>query len=89
MNIEILFFGKLRELAGTPREEATLETGAKLSDLLLRLSKKHGGAFTQQLKDTEGLRILVYGREYQVLVGVTTILRDRDTVVLLPLIEGG
>ncbi len=57
--------------------------------LLLRLDKRHGRAFTQQLKDTEGLRILVNGREYQLLGGMETRLKDKDTVALLPLIEGG
>ena len=89
MNIETQFFGKLRELAGTPTEEVTLETGAKLSDLLLRLGERHGRTFAQQLRSTRGLRILVNGREYQVLDCEATILQDKDIVVLLPLIEGG
>ncbi|MFH0767956.1 MAG: MoaD/ThiS family protein [Chloroflexota bacterium] len=88
MNIEIQLFGKLRELVGISTEEVTLATGTKLSDLMSLLGERHGHTFAQQLKNTS-LRILINGREYQVLGGVTTILRDRDTVVLLPLIEGG
>ncbi|MFH1640004.1 MAG: MoaD family protein [Chloroflexota bacterium] len=89
MNIEIMFFGKLRDLAGIHKEEVDLETNARLSDLINRLGEKHGDGFCTKIKDMEGLRILINGREYQILDGFDTRLNERDAVVFLPLIEGG
>jgi MoaD family protein len=89
MNIKVQFFGKFTRLAGTSDELVYQKQGAKLSDLLTSLSTRHGAVFAEELKNTSGLRIVVNGREYQVLSGASTGLQDGDTVVVLPLIEGG
>ena len=89
MQIEVSFFGKLRELAGMYKETVDTSEGTSLAILLGQLAEKHGGDFARALAATKGLRILVNGREYQVLDGMTTPLKDKDSVVLLPPIEGG
>jgi len=89
MNVEVMFFGKLRETAGTSKEQASLEAGGKLSDLMSCLEKTHGAKFAEEVRGIKGLRILINGREYQVLDGVETVLKEKDSVVLLPPIEGG
>jgi len=89
MNVEVMFFGKLREAAGASGESATIEAGARLSDLMSRLEEMHGKKFGEEVRGINGLRILINGREYQVLNGMETVLKERDSIVLLPPIEGG
>ncbi len=84
-----MLFGRLRELAGVSREYVTLAGAADLSQLVRHLEEKHGRAFGEGVAAIKGLRILVNGREYELLAGMETRLSDKDTVVLLPPIEGG
>ena len=89
MNIEVLFFGQLRELTKVPRTTVVIEDNAILTSLFEHLGEVYGTAFRQKLDATQGLRILVNGREYTLLGGMETPLNDGDTVVLLPPIFGG
>lgn len=89
MDIEVMFFGKLRELAGVSKEIVAIDRAANLTGLVSNLGEKHGSKFTDEVAATRGLRILVNGREYQLLSGMETQLKDKDSVVLLPPIEGG
>ena len=84
-----MLFGKLREMAGVSREIIGFDGPAPLSGLILLLGKKHGSEFADEVAATRGLRILVNGREFQILSGMETPLKDQDSVVLLPPIEGG
>lgn len=89
MDIEVLLFGRPRELAGTSGEIISVGEGARLSDLIKLLGEKHGIAFSEEVRHTEALRILLNGREYGLLGGMEAPLSDKDTVVFLPLIGGG
>jgi MoaD family protein len=91
MELEILYFGKLRDLSGgKTREIVTVDGNVEdIKSLIKELEEKHGSEFAEALAATKGLRILVNGREYQLLNGMDTKLKDKDTVVLLPPIFGG
>jgi len=89
MNIEVLFFGKLRELTAVNRRAVVVKDGSKLADLLEHLNEEYGAGFRQQVNNVKGLRILINGREYTQLGGKEAPLKDGDTVVLLPPIFGG
>ena len=90
MKLEVMYFGKLRHLAsGTTQEMIDVADGIKLDDLLAQLGECFGEEFTKSLREIQDLRILVNGREYQLLDGMTTALKDGDTVVLLPPVFGG
>ena len=89
MNIEVLFFGQLRELTNAHRMTATVKDGASLADLIERLGEEYGTAFRQKMDSVEGLRILINGREYGLLGGMDAPLQDGNTIVLLPPIFGG
>ena len=89
MDIEVMFFGRLRDLAGVSKEMVAANNIANLSELVTSLAEKHGSKFADEVAATRGLRILVNGREYQVLAGMETQLKNGDSVVLLPPIEGG
>ena len=89
MNIEVLFFGQLRELTNANRMTAVVKDGSSLADLIERLSEEYGTAFRQKMESVQGLRILINGREYKLLGGMDATLQDGNTVVLLPPIFGG
>ncbi len=89
MNIEVLFFGQLRELASVHGTNITINDGASIANLLGHLGEKYGVAFRRQVKNARGLRILINGREHTLLGGKEAFLKDGDTVVFLPPIFGG
>lgn len=89
MNIEVLFFGQLRELTSANRMTAVVKDGASLADLIDHLGEEYGVAFRQKMDSVQGLRILINGREYKLLGGMDAPLQDGNTVVLLPPIFGG
>ncbi|MFC1952445.1 MoaD/ThiS family protein [Chloroflexota bacterium] len=89
MDIEMLFFGRLRELTGTSQEIIPVEKVTRLSDLIELLGKRYGTNFSTEVYLNQALRILINGREYGLLGGMETPLSDKDTVVFLPLIGGG
>ena len=89
MDIDVMLFGKLRELGGVSKEIVGIENATTLEGLISTLGEKHGQKFAEEVAATTGLRILINGREYQLLSGMETQLKDKDTVVLLPPIEGG
>ena len=89
MRVEVLFFGNHRELANTAREVLSLKAGTPLSGLFEKLADRHGNEFRSELAKKENLTVLVNGRHYGTLDGVETILKDKDTVAILPVIFGG
>ena len=49
MNVAVLFFGQLREIAGTRQEVISMRDGARLFDLLERLGGKYGTPFCEEV----------------------------------------
>ena len=89
MNIEVLFFGQLREIAGVSRTGVVIEDNSRLADLVVYLAGQYGDAFREKVEGIEGLRILVNGREYYLLGRMEAPLSEGTTVVFLPPIAGG
>jgi molybdopterin converting factor small subunit len=89
MKVEVLLFGNPRELAGTSTEVLSLEEGTRLSNLLEVLGSRHGKALADELRHTEALTIMINGRHFASLGGVETLLKDEDTVAILPITFGG
>jgi len=89
MKVEVLFFGRPRELAGTSREVVSLKLGTNLSNILEVLGRRHGDDLKTELSNLENLIILVNGRHYTTLNGIETVLKHEDTVAILPVIFGG
>ncbi len=89
MNIEILFFGQLREITGVSRTGVVIDDNSRLADLVVYLSGQYGDAFREKVESIEGLRILINGREYYLLGRMEAPLSDGNTVVFLPPIAGG
>ncbi len=89
MNVSVLLFGRPRELAGASEESVTLQEGACLSDLFSLLGARHGPALARELAPTERFMILVNGCHYKSLDGLETVLKQGDTVAIVPAVIGG
>ena len=81
MRVRVLFFGLLSDVVSRREEEVDLKEGARISDLL--------GHYTAAFPNLSPLLSSVavsVNREY---APVSTVLRDRDEVALLPPVSGG
>jgi len=88
MNVEVLFFAQLRELAGVRQRTFTLQGSARLADLLDILDAEYPG-FRRAVESLDGLRVLIGEREYGLEEALEAAPADGDTVVFLPPIAGG
>lgn len=89
MNIEVLFFGQLREITGVSRTGVVINDNSRLADLVLHLAGQYGDALQEKIEGIAGMRILINGREYYLLGRMEAPLSDGNTVVFLPPIAGG
>ncbi len=89
MNIEVLFFGQLRELTEERLISIDIENNASLDDLIEHLCRLYGNMFREKVESIPQLRILINGREYTRLDGLETIINEGDTIAFLPTIAGG
>jgi molybdopterin converting factor small subunit len=87
--------GPLKEASGSEEQELTLTQDAKVSDAIYRILEAHGGALNGLLLDmytfspTTNALILLNGVEVGNLQGLSTPLRDGDSLVLLSVTHGG
>ena len=89
MEVEVRFFGQLRDIAGVRQKVVSLDEGARVIDLVELLDKEYGNAFRDQVGHTQGLRIFISGREFWLSDATNQQLQNGDTVILLPPIAGG
>jgi molybdopterin converting factor small subunit len=84
VNIEVLFFGRLREVTGIKETRIGLDDDASLQGLIDSLSAKYGVAIRDELRKNEFLQIQVNGKA--VSAGDNNGLNEGDTVsiVLIP-----
>jgi len=94
MAITVKFIVALRHASGV--DEVTLNSKADLSikELINEITKDtpalRRSLIDQQLEDPRpNALILVNGREISVLNGLETNLKDRDEIVLVPVVHGG
>ncbi len=88
MKIELLLFGKLRELAVRQRE-VSIADGARFTDLLDWLVKEYGAGFGEEISHKERWHFLINGRYHNPLDSLDLPLKDGDVVAILPLLAGG
>ena len=88
MNIEVLLFGKLRELA-VRQQVISINEGARMGDLVDRLVKEYGSDFGEEVDHEERWHFLLNGRFYNPSDGMEVTLKDGDVVVMLPMLAGG
>lgn len=89
--IKLITFTGIKQIIG----EKQIDFSAKsVEDLINKLVEKFGIAFSNELFDEEGkirkiYRIVVNGRNINILDGFQTKLKDDDMVAIMPAIAGG
>ena len=81
MQIRVLFFGVLKDLAGKPSDSLSLPENATLGDVL-----SHYEQIIPRLKETASSLAMSVNQEY---AGPATRLKPGDEVALLPPVSGG
>ncbi len=81
MQVRVLFFGVLKDLAGKPSDSLNLPENATLGDVL-----NHYGQAIPGLKETAASLAMSVNQEY---AGPATRLKAGDEVALLPPVSGG
>lgn len=95
MSIVINFFGLLASKMATANDSVDLSDGARIRDLLSRLTEKYREAFETYIYNLEGEKIsgdvMVNVNDVPILQmqGLDTILNDGDQVDFLPIFAGG
>lgn len=85
----------LKQVIGQKQKEIELPKGSTMEDLLAFMKKMWGDKLTPHLIDPASggilphLRVMVNGQTIQYLQGMQTELKERDEVLILPLISGG
>ena len=96
MRITVKAFATVRDIVGM-NGVAKVEIDGEITvgELLRKLSEDVGEKFTRLVYNPEknslapGVRILVNGRDIDFLKGLSTTLREGDTVAIVPPIAGG
>ncbi len=93
VKVEIRYFGGLREKAGAKSETEEITKEESVGEVLERISRRRGiyekifGNPLEGIKPT--IMVLVNGRNITFLKQMDTILRDGDSVSLIPPVGGG
>lgn len=89
MRVEVLLFGKPRDLAGRSQEFVSIDDGANLGELFGVLGQIHGVDLANELGHPEGLIVMINGRHFGPLGGTLAPLKDTDVVAIFPIAVGG
>ena len=89
--IKLVTFTGIKQIVGQKQIDMSAKT---VEDLINKLKKEYDPAFSNELFNEEGkvkkvYRIVVNGRNINLLDGFQTILKDEDMVVIMPAIAGG
>jgi molybdopterin converting factor subunit 1 len=85
MNIQVLYFAKLREQLGISAETLDLPDGAAMVAMLLDILRARGGIWAETLAAGRNFRVAVN----QELAAMTMPLEEGDEVAIFPPVTGG
>lgn len=85
MNIQLLYFAKLREQLGISTETLNLPEGAAMVAMLLDVLRARGGVWAEALATGGSFRVAVN----QELAEMTMPLEEGDEVAIFPPVTGG
>jgi molybdopterin synthase sulfur carrier subunit len=85
MNIQVLYFAKLREQLGISAETLDLPDGAAMVAMLLDILRARGGIWAETLAAGGSFRVAVN----QELAAMTMPLEEGDEVAIFPPVTGG
>ena len=94
LRVKVKYFAYIRAVVRDNKEEVIdLERDARLIDLLIKLSEKYGDNFRKAVFDhedasklSEDVIILINGRSVD---DLETVLKDGDTISIMPFLSGG
>jgi MoaD family protein len=95
INIKVHYLGLVKTYTNQSQDEIELNQGATLFDLLNKLAADFGKQFTENIYEpgAEDVKptfsVTINGVFIGQLEGLNTKLKDRDTVILMPLVTGG
>ena len=92
MEIELRYFGTVREAVGESGERRSVDDGATVRSVLADLEREHPGLAGLLLEDGEvagGVTVLRNGTHVTHFEGVETTLEDGDRLSITPPVTGG
>jgi MoaD family protein len=96
LKVKIEYLGHIKKMVGDRRvEEVEIKDNAVVADLLTVLSEKYGEPFTKAIYEPKAADVksnfivTVNGYLLNQLNGIQTELKNRDYVVLMPIVSGG
>lgn len=96
LKVKIEYLGHIKKMIGDRRvEEVEIKDNAMVTDLLTVLSEKYGEPFKKAIYEPKAADVksnfivTVNGYLLNQLDGVQTKLKNRDHVVLMPIVSGG
>ncbi|MFB0543721.1 MAG: ubiquitin-like small modifier protein 1 [Candidatus Bathyarchaeia archaeon] len=94
MRINVKFFALLRDIVGSWNVELSIPEGTTVGEILEGLAKRYGGRFREYVYDEKGgirghLIFLINGESINALKRFETVLREGDSLVILPPVGGG
>jgi molybdopterin synthase sulfur carrier subunit len=81
MKVHAEFYSRLREIVGAPSREVALPEGARVGELVAQLCSDY-----PRLGDFERSMLFGIGLEF---VNADHLLRDGDTIAVMPPVQGG
>jgi molybdopterin synthase sulfur carrier subunit len=94
MRINVKFFAVLRDVVGDWSIDLSLPEGITVGETLESLAKHYGERFRSYVYDEKGivqdyLIFLINGESIHAMKGFETLLKEGDSLVILPPIGGG
>jgi len=95
MKIKVHYISLVKSFTKTSQDEFDLKEPETLSDAMLKIAEKYGKPFTQEVYDPDRKEIkptfvaMVNGIHMDQLKGLSTPLKDGDTIILMSLMTGG
>ncbi|MFQ6094816.1 MAG: ubiquitin-like small modifier protein 1 [Candidatus Bathyarchaeia archaeon] len=94
MKVKIRFFTRLREITDKREEQVEVKKNTTVGELLELLEERYGQAFKDYIRNRRGkfrknLQYLVDGTNVRFLQGFETILKEDNTVAIIPPVGGG
>ncbi len=95
MQVNVHYISLVKSYTNTSQDEFTLQDKTVLSELLDKIAADYGKPFTQDVYDPVKKEMktsfvaMVNGVLMDQLQGVNTLLKDRDSVILMSLVTGG
>ncbi len=95
VKLEVRFLGIFQKLSGKKRFRMELEEPVTVREVVMKLTESFSSEFKSVLVDSElgdprpNSLILVGGKEISALQGLDTEVKDKDEILLVPMVHGG